>query len=288
MVTKLPTPNGQAYVPDEWFSGYDPTIEPRELLFAECIDFDVNDLLVQGDLPDTRGIKNIMRRDDQGRINSCSGFGMTGAGEVAYFLQSSKWRQFNPMWSYRRGQEVNNIRTDSGATIQGVVKAAKEVGFLPEDMDGDGNVEVPYREDYGMRFPSNAAEVAAKWKVGYSINLRGYDEILKYLQANQGAVIVGGSWGNWRPNARGIANSFASGGGGHARCYVDWITIDGVVYLVECNSHYSSYGDNGFAYHSKQFVDQQAADRFTVTVGVSDLSSPEPRFIDWSKQWLLG
>jgi len=282
------TPAGRSYIPDEWWSGYDPKLENKEALIAQCIDFDVNELVVQGDLPETRNIKEVMRRDDQGRISSCAGFGMTGAGEVTYFLQTGKWRQFNPMWSYRRGQEVNNIRGDSGATIEGVVTAAKKVGFLPEDFNNDGTPECIYVEDYNMKFPQNAAEIAADWQIGYSINLKGFDENLKFLQANQGAIIVGGSWGNWRPNNRGICDSYSGGGGGHARSYIDWITIDGVIYLVECNSHYNTYGVNGFAFHSKRFVDSQASDRFTVTIGVSDLSSPEPREIDWNKQWLLG
>jgi len=282
------TPKNSSYIPDQWWSGYDPRKENREALFAQCIDFDPKDIPVQGELPPTRGIKDLMRRDDQGRISSCAGFGITGAGEVTYYLQTSAWRQFNPMWSYRRGQEVNNIRGDNGATIDGVVKAAKTVGFLPEDFDNDGKIDCPYQENYNMSFPSNAEEIAALWLIGYSINLRGFDEIIKFLKGNQGGVIVGGSWGNWRPNGRGIADSYSGGGGGHARSYIDWITIDGVEYLVECNSHYNTYGDNGFAYHSKRFVDAQAADRFTVTIGVSDLSSPEPRVIDWSKQWLLG
>jgi hypothetical protein len=287
-MSRIVTPNGQSYVPDEWWSGYDKYAEPRELLKAECINFDPKDFVVCGDIPPTRKIKELMRRDDQGRISSCAGFGMSNSGEVTYYLQTLKWRQFNPMWSYHRGQEVNNIRGDKGATIHGVVKAAKNTGFLPEDFDNDGVVEIPYRQDYNMSYPPNSAQIAADWKIGYSIELKGFDDILRFLQANQGAVIVGGSWGNWRPNARGICTRFVDGGGGHARSYIDWITIDGVVYLVEANSHGTGYGDNGFSYQSREFIEQQAASRSTVTIGVSDLSSPEPREIDWSKQWLLG
>jgi len=269
------------------FTGWNPETEPIEELMAQCLDFDTSELVVQGDLPPTRGIKNLMRRDDQNRMNSCTGFGMTNTAEVGHFLRTSKWRQFNPLWVYRRGQEYSNIRGDSGATISGVVKAAKTNGLLPEDVDNDGKAEFPYVVNYNYPFPATCTAYAAQWKIGYSVNLKGFDEILRFLQANQGAVIVGGAWGNWRPGANGIADTFRGGGGGHARSYIDWITINGAVYLVEANSHGTSYGDNGFAYHSKRFVDTQASDRWTVTIGCSDLSTPEPRKIDLSKKWVV-
>jgi hypothetical protein len=113
--------------------------------------------------------------------------------------------------------------------------------------------------------------------------LKGFDEILRFLQTNQGAVEVGGAWGNWRPDANGICRRFDGGGGGHARCYCDWITVNNEVFLVEANSHFKTYGKNGFSFQSKKFIDSQAADPWTVTIGVSDLSNPTPRVIDWRK-----
>jgi hypothetical protein len=274
-------------MPRRRFWGYDPTIEEIEQLRDQCIKFDVRDLVVQGDLPDTRGIKDLMRRDDQGRMNSCAGFGMTHAQEVCYFNQTGKWRQFSPNFAYTEGQKNSNIRGDNGATIHGVVKAAKEKGALPEDLDNDGQPEWPYTTRYFTQYPQEAYDAAALWKIGYSVELHGYDEILRFLQAGQGAVIVGGAWGNWRPTSSGIADSFRGGGGGHARCYFDWITRGNRVCVVEANSHGTRYGDNGFAYATKNFLDAQERDRWTVTIGVSDLDSPEPREIDIARKWLV-
>lgn len=263
------------------FTGYDPAREERSLLSRQCIDFDTRELIVQGDLPATRRIKELMRRDDQGQMNSCAGFGLTNSSEVTHFLRTGKWRQFNPLWSYRRGQEVSNIRGDNGATIHGVVTAAKRIGLFPEDVDGDGTPDWPYRVAYNMSFPTDAHSVAAKWRIGYSVELTTFDQQLRFLQANQGAIVVGGAWGNWRPDNRGICRSFRSGGGGHARARVDWITIDGEIMLVEANSHGTRYGDNGFSYMTRQFVDAEAAHQWTAIIGVSDLKTPEPRYVDW-------
>lgn len=266
------------------FTGYDPRKENRASLSAQCIKFDIMSLMCVGDIPDTRGIKDLMRRDDQHQMNSCAGFGLTNTAEVCHYNQTRVWRQFNPLWSYRRGQEVSNIRGDNGATIDGVVAAAKKVGCLPEDIDNDGKAEYPYKVEYSFQFPRECYDIAANWTIGYSIELKGFDAILRFLQSGQGAVEVGGPWGNWKPDSKGIARKFVGGGGGHARAYIDWLTINGEVFLVEANSHYKTYGDNGFAYHSKSFVDSQANDRWTVTIGCSDLKTPEPRKVDWSKE----
>lgn len=270
------------------FTGYDPRRENRAGLTANAIKFDIMSLNCAGDIPDTRGIKDLMRRDDQHQMNSCAGFGMTNTLEVCHYNQTRVWRQFNPLWSYRRGQELDNIRGDNGATIYGVTQAAKTKGGLPEDIDNDGKPEYPYKVDYNFPFPRDCYDIAANWTIGYTIELRGFDQILRFLQTGQGAVVIGGAWGNWKPNSAGIATRFVSGGGGHARAYVDWITINGVVHLVEVNSHYKTYGDNGFAYHTKQFVDSQAQDKWTVTIGCSDLKTPEPRIVDWKNelQWI--
>ena len=156
------------------FTGYDPRKEERAALSAQCMKFDIMSLMCVGDIPDTRGIKDLMRRDDQHQMNSCAGFGMTNTGEVCHFNQTGVWRQFNPLWAYRRGQEISNIRGDNGATIHGVVQAAKMKGLLPEDIDNDGKAEYPYKVDYNFAFPRDCYDIAAKWTIGYSIELRGF------------------------------------------------------------------------------------------------------------------
>lgn len=256
--------------------GYAVEEEQKDLLSAMCLDFDVMSL-VCGDLPPTRGIKELMRRSDQGPVNSCVGFGATHAAMVSLFNQTGVWRFLHPMWSYRRAQEQSNIRGDRGATIHGLARSAKVDGFLPEDFDGDGQPESVYTTNYNMRFPEEAASVAKQWLLGYSIELTSFDACLRFLQAGQGAIITGGPWGNWKPNAAGVCTKYRSGGGGHSRAYVDWITINGDLHLVEANSHGSRWGDDGFSYHTKGFVDSQCRDNSFVAIGLSDLQHPMVR-----------
>lgn len=255
------------------FTGYVPENEPREQLAAQCIEYDFSQFVCSGDIPDTRGIKDMIRRDDQYNMNSCAGFGCTTAGEVAWWIATGDNRQFNPLWTYRLGQARDGIRGDNGATIHNVVMSGKADGLLPEDVENDGKAEFPYpRDQYNFQFPQQAKEIAQHRRVGYSAELKGWQACVNFLQAGQGAIVIGGPWGNWKPDSRGICRQFRGGGGGHARAYVDWIHIDGELFLVEANSHFKSYGNNGFAFHSQQFVEQQFREQFFVAIGISDIT----------------
>ncbi len=255
------------------FTGYNPTLEPRKLLAAQCLQYDFAKFVCSGEIPDTRGIKDMMRRDDQFSMNSCAGFGVTNSGEVGFWLQTGVWRQFNPHWSYRRGQEKSGIRGDTGATIHGVVRGGKEDGFLPEDIENDGKPEFLYpKNQYAFQYPAAAAVLAKQRRIGYSVELKSWQACVNFLQAGQGAIVIGGPWGNWRPDGAGICRRFSSGGGGHARAYVDWIHINGELMLVEANSHFKTYGVNGFAFHAQSFVEQQFSDSFFVAIGISDIT----------------
>lgn len=255
------------------FTGYDPKVEPREALRAQCIDYDFGNFVCSGEIPETRGIKDVMRRDDQFRMNSCAGFGLTNSAEVSFWLKTGAWRQFNPHWSYRRGQEQSGIRGDTGATIDGVVRGGKQAGLLPEDIQNDGKAEYPFpRDQYDYQYPASCAALAKERTIGYSAELTSWQAAVNFLQGGQGAIVIGGPWGNWRPDSRGICRQFQSGGGGHARAWIDWIQIDGELMLVEANSHFTSYGVNGFAFHTERFVEQQFRDRYFCAIGISDIT----------------
>jgi hypothetical protein len=259
------------------FTGYDYTIEKRELLRANAIDYDFEQFRCRGDVPDTFGIMDLMIekkiREDQWRMNSCAGFGAAHAAAVGFWLQTGVWRQFNPHWTYRRGQELDGIRGDNGATIWGVTQAMKAAGLLPEDIENDGKKEFPFpRDQYDFKYPASATTIAKERRIGYTAELKSAAAIFNFLEAGQGAVVIGGPWGNWSPDRSGICSQFRGGGGGHARAYIDRKTLNGRRHAIEINSHFESYGDRGFAYHTESFIDQQCADRNFVAIGVSDLS----------------
>jgi hypothetical protein len=259
------------------FTGYDPDIEPLEDLQSAAIDYDFEQFLCSGDMPDTRDIMQLMIdnkiREDQFRMNSCAGFGTVHGGSTTFWLSTGVWRAFNPHWTYRKGQARDRIKGDRGATIHNVVESGKIDGLLVQDVENDGRKEFPFpRDQYDFQYPPQASEIAAKRKIGYSAVLRSYQACLNFLQAGQGAIVIGGPWGNWSPDRNGICRRFAGGGGGHARAYVDWKKIGSDFCLVEANSHFESYGDDGFGYHTPEFVDAQFRDGRFVAIGISDIA----------------
>jgi hypothetical protein len=266
-------------------SGYLINDENREALEAESIDFDVMQLGVYGGAnPPSRGIRKIMGagRGDQGRVNSCTGFAAAHCAEVCHFNALGTWRQFNENWSYYEGQtrsRSRGITGDRGATIHGCVNGMKQAGMLPVDLNGDGKPDVPYLATYKQRMPKNAAQVASQYRIGYSVVLKSWDQILRFLQSGQGAVVVGAPWGNYRPDSSGCLTRFVGGGGGHATAIVDWdYSPDGrKTWLVQANSHGSRWGRNGYAFLSPNFVNGMLRDRWTVAIGVSDLQYPASR-----------
>lgn len=259
------------------FTGYDPRAEDRDKLFAHCLDYDFSAFCCSGDIPETRGVMDLMTREDQYRMNSCGGFGMVHAGQTCWWLANGDFREFNPHWSYIKGQQIDGRRTDTGVSIRGVVEGAMRFGLLVQDIENDGKLEFSYpRDNYRFRYPQEADAIAAQRKVGYKAAVPGWKAKLNFLQSGQGAIVNGGSWGNWSPDREGICRKFKRttrmSGAYHARAYVDWITIRGEVFLVEANSHFRSFGKNGYSFHSEEFIEEQDRDPAFVAVGVSDIS----------------
>ncbi len=68
--------------------------------------------------------------------------------------------------------------------------------------------------------------------------------------------------------------------------YVDWITIRNEVFLVEANSHFKTFGRNGYSSTAKNFVEEQEKDPAYVDAGISDITlgpgdKPKERPFRW-------
>jgi hypothetical protein len=272
------------------FTGYELGCEDLAALKAECVDIDFAQLVCGDDQLQSRGMfelftKNKIRRC-QGGIGSCAGAATCHAGASVYYMQAGNFRVFNPMWTYKLGQKRFGARgAQSGTSIQSVVKSGKEDGLLPEDIERDGKLEFPYSDrDYNKLFSASAAEVAKNWKFGFAVQIKSWDALVKGIGTGILSVITGGPWGNWKPDAQGICRKFRSGGGGHARCYNDIKFLpSGEILACEPNSHYDTWGVNGWTFHSREFFEAQLQDPSFVAIGVSDMTLgpdkvlPKPR-----------
>ena len=275
---------------DPNFTGYAIDDEDIQAVVRESIDYDFECLPMLGDAPEVYDPRDWWRMENQGAVGRCAGMASSSVGEMCFNRQSKgkKIIQFNGHASYIWAQKNSRglFGSDRGSTIHGNVKAAKEIGFCPMDWDKDGRVDYPLPPRYTTDIPQQAEIYAAQYKIGYSAFLETFDAILNFLRGGQGGVFVGGSWGNWRPSREGIADRFSGGGGGHAWCILGWDVSRSRFsedLLLAANSHGTRSWVNGWCYLTRDFIKQFTRHQHTVIAGMSDLTDPEPRKVNWKE-----
>lgn len=263
------------------FTGYAIELENKDKIArtATAIPFRAGDF----EAPDEIDPRGIIKTENQKNQGACQGKAQTSVGESCLFIATGEKAQFSAQFAYIATQKIDGlVGRDQGSTISGGVENAKKNGFCPEEI-------FPYPDPvrYVSNIPDGAYEAASKFKIQSHAFLTSYDDVFNYLAAGQGAVEIGISWGGFNPNREGVIESFRAGGGGHALCYLGYSKRkdrQGRNYLWLLNSHGENWGINGWAEVSPTAVDQTARHRNTVMAGMSDLTTPEPRKVDWYKQ----
>lgn len=271
------------------FTGYAIELERRDEIrsYATPMLFTSSDFKA----PEEVDPRKLVRHDQQFDMGSCGGFGNTGVGEILYAYASGEkqWRpdrQFSPLFAYLEAQRFDGlIGADKGSTISGHLKVAREIGYCPESV-------LPYRTPY----PRNARslitaamrQAAAPFKVRSHTWLDGYTPIFNYLAARIGGCLVGTPWNDsfYAPNGVLERISFTRRDGGHAYSFLGYSKRKdsrGRNYLWRLNSHKDS-----FIEVAPSVVDQLCGHEYTSVVGMSDLSIPEPRNVDFSKESVIG
>lgn len=240
--------------------------------------------------PDEIDPRKWVRHDRQGNMGSCQGHALTNAAEYLRALateepQEDNSEQFSRLFAYLETQRIDGLLgRDAGSTIAGGLRVAREIGFCPEEL-------LPYRTPY----PSNARrlvtdqmrDAAGLVKVRSHAWLKSYDDIFRYLASGSGAVETGTIWNNSFYDASGVLESVSvRSGGGHAYVYLGYSRRkdrQGRNYLWRLNSHNDDWTEI-----APRVIDQLASHRFTATIGMSDLSTPKPRPVDFRKESLLG
>ena len=248
-------------------------------------------LPVCGDGPETRLAvpPKWMRVENQGPINSCSANGMTSCAEKCEFARTGKAVQLSRWFQYVNSERFTygQAGRDQGATLSAALRVGKEIGFVEE-------TEEPYPATYDRSrtvFPSEIAELAASRRVASTISLAGgYPAWRTLLGRDIGAVLLGMYW-PVSLDSHGLANRVPSGGGGHAIAglfLADTSDANGNPDIWILNSHSVSFGLGGYFKASRSFIeDLQARDDFG-NVGVSDMTVPVPRKVDWLKREMIG
>lgn len=247
-----------------------------------------------GDIPERVDIRKSpwyangwLKVENQGSIGSCAGNALTECGEFCFGTQTGgKVIQLSRMYAYIRTQQFDGIRTDSGSTLSGGTKAAKE-GICLENI-------APYPSRYpGWGWITDAMREQAKnYRLATHTVIRSSDEVRSYIGSGIGIVQIGIAWNSsMNPDANGCIRRWSAGGGGHS------VTITGYVpdsdvgqrsskgwWALMKNSWGTRWGVSGFAYVDPAAIDQMLRHSWTVFIGRSDMEVPGPRNIDWTKE----
>ena len=279
---------------EDYQSGYAIDHENIHELQSTAIDYNFRDLPMRSDAPQKWDPRSWWRVEHQGSVGRCAGMAASSAAEIVYYRQSGgKQVQFNGHFSYIEAQRFTPqlFGRDRGSTISSNVRAAKEIGFCKLDWDNDGKEDFKMPSRYSTDIPTEAYAHAAEYKIKTHAYLESFDSILNYLRGGQGGVFVGGPWGNWKPDRRGVCDRFKSGGGGHAWSVLGWDLTHTIVpedVLLCVNSHGRRSWDQGWAMMTRKFFDEFLAHKHSVAAGISDLTVPRARAIIWQKdlEWV--
>jgi len=259
------------------FTGYPIELERKEEIEDSSTDFM---LAVQGlySAPKRFDPREWMRTENQGQVGRCAGYGSATVAEQCFWIGTGgKVIQFSGHYSYIRTQGIDGLLgRDRGSTIAGQVKSAKQFGYCPQDSFGNEP------ENYTTDLPIGADDAASNFKIKSHSFIRTLDEWDTYLKSGQGALLIGASWGYWGPDSKGYVRKFKTGprAGGHAWYSGGWQEDETYMAL---NSHGRGFGINGWMFLTPEFITSMLRDRWTVVVGMSDLSTPTPRPVDWVK-----
>lgn len=222
------------------------------------------------------------RIENQGPMGSCQGHAQSSVVEYAYYIATRQVTQFSPMFAYLTSQKEDGLLgSDRGSTIMGGWKAAHKYGDCPLNIFPYPN---PVR--YSTKIPEAAWDAASPFKIQSQSVIETYEDAFNYLGSGQGGIEIGIAWGNGtRTNSEGVMETYTPGGGGHAVCILGYSPRKDRYnrkYLWLANSWSpSGWGKNGWGEISPTAIEQMLKHKYTVMIGYSDLTTPEPRRIDW-------
>lgn len=267
------------------FSGYDikhenykDIQESHTEYMAACAGFEI---------PEIIDPREWYRIENQSSMSSCVGNALTGPMELSYRQKMGQIAQFSRMDAYLQSQKYSEIvqpgyrcfGVDGGALIAGARRAALERGVCFEST-------FPYPRGYTTKTPEAAAAEAALYKIMSSSWIDGksggdaFDQAKTYLGAGVGGILLGTPW-PFNIGSGSTVTSFRNyGGSGHAWCILGYLKDK----LVAANSHSAQFEDKGFFYFTRQGFNEMISNRNTTAVGLSDLTTPRGRKVNWAKE----
>ena len=266
------------------FTGYPLQLEKRERLAKLVQPFP--SLLRQfslADIPAQMDPRDWMRIENQRSLGSCQGHAQSSVGELCFHLATGEVTQFSPLFAYYATQQIDGLAgRDVGSTISGGLDCASRFGFCPLAI-------MPYPDPprYAWQLPPAAIHAAAAFRIASHTTIASYDDAFRFLATGQGGIEIGLAWSDVLSQSTGIIERFVPGWGGHAVCLLGYSSRQdkqGRRYLWLANSWSETWGNHGWAEVAPSAVQQMLVHSQTTAVGMSDLSVPVSRSVNWRKE----
>ena len=221
---------------------------------------------------------------NQSNEGSCQGHAIAAAGEGCYYVGTKQFQPFSPDLAYYLTQQIDGIRGDRGSTIAGGMKMAATIGFAPESF-------MPYTPKYNPQdIPSDYKEVCAPNKVNKYTVIKTFQQAFDWISLGLGFISYGLAW-NVSISNTGVMSWSPGGGGGHANAIMGYGANRDSDGLPDFLWGKNSWGDwevlRGWYKITRSTFEKFARDRNTVIVGISDMSTPKPRKINFLEKSVI-
>lgn len=279
---------------DQNFTGYAIDRENRQSIEDNALPFLCAGTAEEARLPDVVDPEVWgLHVENQGMMNSCGGHASSTGAECLLYWEHNVNDQFSRLFAYYTGQQESGLfGQDVGMTIEGGIKAASEIGHIPESL-----LTYPNPVAYGgahWTISAQQRETAAQYRIKSYVSMRKQADpwaaSLDWL-GNYGVIQMGIGWpANIDPH--GVVRQWASGRNGHAIVAVgyvwDWLN-PGRRLVKIANSHGLTYGKKGFLYMPEAVWRDCLRDPRTVAIGQTSLTSPRrnPRVWDGKRSLMV-
>lgn len=202
---------------------------------------------------------------DQKFSDFCTGYSSSTAGEYM------DGRVYSPEWQFAYNKrEMGGDYRSFGADPRATLKTAKRYGFLPQEcttlnIDNRDRDFLAQYQNWSQTFEPIALKncTTAYLKVDDRPDTDIFDDVRVALMngyKRNEVVIAFGIW-YYQWDSKGFVLDTTHNGQYfyHAYTFIDWITVNGVPYLVAHMSNGKGMGDNGFLYFSREIINRDFA-----------------------------
>lgn len=227
-------------------------------------------------------LKNLsypwLRVENQGRIGSCQGHGLSTACEVLHFVATGQQVQFSRLYAYLRTQQEDGLLgRDAGSTIAGGIKVATTVGLPLEELIPYSGDSYPSEDRRRWVLSPEHEQAATPFRVKAGVVIASFEDAMAWVSGG-GAISIGTLYEHERGVDCIVRRWKPTGKGGHARCVCE--IREGL--LGDLGSWGKDYLDNGRQWWTPQAFNEMLRDPYSVVMGLSDMAKPAPRKIDFN------